>query len=203
MREAPSQRTELSSCMTSSSVETTDVRSGEHRCAASCAASTRGARRRASKKCCAPRRPCEPRGVAARETDAARRRAPRRAALPIRHATSESPPRYSTLSTAARTPRSNASSMCSGRTPSMPPRTLARQHGRPVGAGDDGAAAAGVERQQVHRRRADEARDERVGRRLVEVDRRAVLLDPAAVAAGSRDRPSTSPRPGRASRTPS
>ncbi len=38
-----------------------------------------------------------------------------------------------------------------------------------------------VERQQVHRRRSDEARDECVRRRFVELDRRRVLLDAAAI----------------------
>ena len=41
--------------------------------------------------------------------------------------------------------------------------------------------APALELQQVHRRRADEARDERVRRLLVELDRRAVLLDAPAV----------------------
>ena len=60
-----------------------------------------------------------------------------------------------------------------------PLREAAVEHDRTVGAGDDGAAAAGFETQQVHRRRPYEARNERVRRILVEVDRLAILLDAA------------------------
>ena len=60
-------------------------------------------------------------------------------------------------------------------------RAVGRQHRGTVGSGDHGAARTGRERQQVHRRRADEAGDERVRRAFVEIDRRRGLLDPAAV----------------------
>ena len=70
--------------------------------------------------------------------------------------------------------------MCSGRTPSMPP---AQSRGRAPRVRSVPAITApprpASSAQQVHRRRADEARDERVRRLLVEVDRRAVLLDAA------------------------
>ena len=60
--------------------------------------------------------------------------------------------------------------MCSGRTPSMPP-AQSRRDDRPAVPAIDRAAAA-ARAQQVHRRRADEARDERVRRALVELGRR-------------------------------
>ena len=54
-------------------------------------------------------------------------------------------------------------------------------HRRPFRPGDHGAAIATLERQQVHRRHADEARDKRVGRMIVQLDRRCFLLDLASV----------------------
>ena len=125
-----------------------------------------------------PRQPCR---VAARSATVPGTRTAS-GCSPTRQATSESPPRYSTVSTPARSPRSNATWMCSGRTPSVPPAAVgaAATPGRRVPA-TRAPPRAGLERQQVHRRRADEARDEQVGRRLVELDRRAVLLDAPGV----------------------
>ena len=71
--------------------------------------------------------------------------------------------------------------MCSGRTPSMPP---ANSEGNTVGPSVPAMTAPpgpALQPQQVHRRRADEAGDEYVGRRFVQLDRRAVLLDAPAV----------------------
>ena len=101
--------------------------------------------------------------------------------VPILHAMSESPPRYSTLSTRARTPRSKARPMCSGRTPSMPPAHAAGSTAGPPAPAMIAPPSRRLQRQQVHRRRADEARDECVRGPLVQLDRRAVLLDAPAV----------------------
>ena len=59
-------------------------------------------------------------------------------------------------------------------------------------------SAGGVD--HVHLRRADELRDELVGRPVVQLQRRADLLDQRRRAAPPRGRPASSPRPGRASR---
>ena len=90
-----------------------------------------------------PRRPGEPGRVAAGEADAAGR-AHRRAAVPNRQAISESAPRYSTLSTTARTPRSNARLDVLGPHAQHAPGAGGRQHRRPVGARDHRAAAPGA-----------------------------------------------------------
>ena len=95
--------------------------------------------------------------------------------------TSESAPRYSIAATVAGTPRSKAERDVLGPHAERESRAVGRRHCRTVGAGNHRAGLAALERQQIHRRRADEARDERVGRPLVELDRRRVLLDPAAV----------------------
>ena len=55
-------------------------------------------------------------------------------------------------------------------------------------------------RAEVHRRRADEAGDEHVRRPVVELARRAELLQPAVVQRRRRDGRASSPRTGRASR---
>ncbi len=63
----------------------------------------------------------------------------------------------------------------------MSPAQSAGSDGRTLGAGDHGPVVAPLERQQVHRRRADEARDERIGGTIVELDGGRILLDPAPV----------------------
>ena len=91
--------------------------------------------------------------------------------LPIAHASTRSAPRYSTLRTSAGTPPAS-SAMSSGR---MPTVAAAWHAGVDRAAGD----AAGLQGDQVHRRRADEARGKRGGRLRIELARRAVLLDAA------------------------
>ncbi len=92
--------------------------------------------------------------------------------LPIAQRSTRSAPRYSLPCTVAAKP-SSASSMSSGRSAQL----CRLRAGRDVAAGD----ASAVELQQVHRRRADEARHEGAGRARVQVARAAGLLDGALV----------------------
>ncbi len=102
-------------------------------------------------------------------------------ALPSLQVKSESAPRYS------RVEHLRAHATLEGEADVLGPDAqrladrLAPGNHRPPRAVDDRPALARGEREQVHRRGADEARDENVGRQLVEVGRRSVLLDPPGV----------------------
>ena len=101
-------------------------------------------------------------------------------AEPTRQVTSESAPRYSTAATVRRH-RDRVRRDMLGPHAERQSGAVGGCHRGAFGARDHRAAVAALERQQVHRRRADEARDERVGRTLVELDGRRILLDPAAI----------------------
>ena len=121
-----------------------------------------------------------------------------------RRARSPSTPRPSTLvlnfSRSCASPATAASSKCSGRMPAITSRAVAvaLQLGR-ICSGIGAVAERQLDRvaleparQEVHRRRADEARDEQVHRVLVEDLRRVDLLDDA----GAHDRDAVAERHG-------
>ncbi len=100
---------------------------------------------------------------------------------PRRQVTSESAPRYSIAATSARAPLLERETDVFRPHAQREPCVIGRSDDGTLGSGDDGAVATGGERNEVHRRRADEPRDELVGGTLVELGRRRVLLHAAAI----------------------
>ena len=97
-------------------------------------------------------------------------------------------PRYSVPKTRPRIGAASRKRMCSGRTPSTsgPAARCSRISGTAMLASRNLTARsarleAGLEVQEIHRRRADEVGDEHAGRPIVDLLRRSDLLDPADV----------------------
>ncbi len=126
--------------------------------------------------------PCpQPRSAVSRE------RAQRDPGRRARRCTTASPPTTSTRTTSASSPSCGTNRTASGRMPSSS-----------SAAGSPRDVQGPVGRNEVHRRRADEARDEPVGRLVPQLIRCAHLLELAFPDHGDAVARARAPRPGRA-----